>query len=95
MDTALALLVNCQCDLTEEGKEVYEAFQAEISPAVYRGADGCKVVFQPGDQEKSHKTALISLSPGSSGKWKTNGTWVILISSVCFSLENEPFSLAE
>lgn len=45
MNTALAPLVNCQCDLTEEEKEAHEAFQAEISPAVYRGADGCKVVF--------------------------------------------------
>lgn len=45
MNAALALLVNCPCDLTEEGKEVYEAFRAEVSPTVYRGADGSKVVF--------------------------------------------------
>lgn len=94
MNAALALLVNCQCDLKEEGKEVCEAFRAEISPTVYRGADGhkgCSQPARPGDQEKSHKTTLTSLSPGSSGKWKTNGMW---ITSVCFSLENEPFSLA-
>lgn len=45
MNAALALLVNCLCNLTEERKEVCEAFRAEISQTVYRGADGCKVVF--------------------------------------------------
>lgn len=62
---------------------------------VQMGARWCSQTTRPGDQEKSHKTTLISLSPGSAEKWKTNGTWLILIPSVCFSLENEPFSLAE
>lgn len=45
-----------------------------------------------GPRKQSHKATLISLSPGSSGKWKTNGMW---IPSVCFTLENEHFPLAE
>lgn len=68
MNAALALLVNCRCDLTEEGKEVCEALRAEISPTVYRGADGhkgCSQLARPEDHKKSHKTTLTSLSPGS------------------------------
>lgn len=59
---------------------------------VRMGAKWCSQPARPGDQEKSHKTTLISLSPGSLGKWKTNGMW---IPSVRFTLENETFSLPE
>lgn len=44
MSPPLASLVNCQHDLTEEGKVVHDAFQAEI-PQLTGVAAGPKVMF--------------------------------------------------
>lgn len=68
INTLLAPLVNCQRDLTEDGKVVREAFQAEMAPA----CEGCcrvqgGVSSQPGlEARESLETVLLSLSPASS-----------------------------
>lgn len=68
INTPLAPLVNCQHDLTEDGKVVCEAFQAEM-PLAYHGCcrEEADVPSQPGlGARESLETVLPSLSPASS-----------------------------